>query len=118
MVNTGRGIPPGRGPHEPTPKGITVSDMTSGQPYHAKPGESLADIYNIPGIVLFIAGVVGLASTLTTAGSGFTRWVALGATATALCFIASVAVFWLEHERLRRLAQHRVPVQTETPTPE
>ncbi|WP_141810415.1 hypothetical protein [Nocardia bhagyanarayanae] len=90
-----------------------MSDNTSGQPYHAKPGESLADIYNIPGIVLFIAGVVGLASTLTAAGYGSTEWVALGATATAICFITSVAVFWLEHERLRRLAQARVPVPTE-----
>ncbi|WP_431965672.1 hypothetical protein [Nocardia sp. bgisy134] len=90
-----------------------MSDTTSGQQYHAKPGESLADIYNMPGIVLFIAGVVSLASTLTAAGDGFTRWVAVGATVTALCFISSVAVFWLEHERLRRLAQRRGPVRTE-----
>lgn len=73
--------------------------------YHAKPGESLADTYNIPGIVLFIGGVIGLACTLTAAGYGFGGWVALGATATALCFIVSVALFRLEHERLRRLAE-------------
>ncbi|MET8779439.1 hypothetical protein ABZV58_30945 [Nocardia sp. NPDC004654] len=91
-----------------------MSDKTSGQPYHAKPGESLADIYNIPGIVLFIAGVASLASTLTAAGSGSTEWVALGATATALSFITSVAVFWLEHERLRRLAQIPLSVSTES----
>ncbi|MGV9817189.1 hypothetical protein [Nocardia xishanensis] len=90
-----------------------MSDNTSDQPYHAKPGDSLADIYNVPGIVLFIAGVVSLASTITTAGSGFTGWVAIGAAVTALCFIASVAVFWLEHERLRRLAQATVAIRTE-----
>ncbi|MEV0030003.1 hypothetical protein [Nocardia sp. NPDC050793] len=90
-----------------------MSDKPSGQPYHAEPGQSLADIYNVPGIVLFIAGVVGLASTLTAAGSGSTDWIALGAAVTALCFIASVAVFWLEHERLRRLARSRVLIPTE-----
>ncbi|MFI9411443.1 hypothetical protein [Nocardia gamkensis] len=79
-----------------------MSDITSGRPYHAKPGESLADPYNIPGIVLFIVGVLGLASTLTIAGEGLTGWVVFGAIATVLCFVSSVAVFWLEHERLRR----------------
>lgn len=82
-----------------------MSDRTSGEPYHSKPGESLADPYNIPGIVLFIAGVAGLASTLTAAGYGFTGWTALGATVTALCFVTSVTLFVLEHERLRRLAR-------------
>ncbi|WP_433663199.1 hypothetical protein ACQPW1_14290 [Nocardia sp. CA-128927] len=82
-----------------------MSDMTSREPYHSKPGESLADTYNIPGIVLFIGGVVGLACTLTAAGYGFTGWVTLGASATALAFVVSVTLFLLEHERLRRLAQ-------------
>ncbi|MFC9439615.1 hypothetical protein [Nocardia sp. NPDC057030] len=75
--------------------------------YHSKPGESLADTYNIPGIVLFIGGVVGLACTLTAAGYGFAGWVAIGASATALSFLVSITLFVLEHERLRRLAQRR-----------
>ncbi|MEU7143908.1 hypothetical protein ABZ942_31005 [Nocardia sp. NPDC046473] len=86
-------------------RGGVVHDMTSREPYHSKPGESLADTYNIPGIVLFLGGVVGLACTLTAAGYGFAGWVAIGASATALLFIVSVALFLLEHERLRRLAQ-------------
>ncbi|MCP2279632.1 hypothetical protein [Nocardia amikacinitolerans] len=94
-----------------------MSDMASGQPYHANPGDSLADPYNIPGIVLFIAGVVGLASMLTAAGNGISGWVVIGSAATALCFVASVTVFFLEHERLRRLALRRVPVGTEPQTP-
>lgn len=85
--------------------GITLSHSTSGEIFHSKPGESLADPYNIPGILLFFAGVVGLASTLTAAGYGFGGWTALGAAATALCFVTSVTVFVLEHERLRRLAR-------------
>ncbi|WP_316574982.1 MULTISPECIES: hypothetical protein [Nocardia] len=84
-----------------------MSDTTSDAVYHSKPGESLADPYNIPGILLFLAGVVGLASTLTAAGYGFAGWAWLGAVATALCFTAAVAVFVLEHERLRRLARRR-----------
>ncbi|MEV6562104.1 hypothetical protein AB0M22_40725 [Nocardia sp. NPDC051756] len=83
--------------------------MTSSATYHSKPGESLADTYNIPGIVLFIGGVVGLACTLTAAGYGFAGWVAIGASATALSFLVSITLFVLEHERLRRLAQRRVP---------
>ncbi|MEV5837625.1 hypothetical protein [Nocardia sp. NPDC052112] len=55
--------------------------------------------------MLFIAGVVGLASTLTAAGYGFTGWTALGAIVTALGFVTSVTLFLLEHERLRRLAR-------------
>ncbi|MBF6301515.1 hypothetical protein IU459_28840 [Nocardia amamiensis] len=94
-----------------------MSDMASGQPYHAKPGDSLADPYNIPGIVLFLAGVVGLASTLTAAGYGFTDWIALGATATTLCFVASVTLLRLEHLRLRRLAQRCSPTPSEEPQP-
>ncbi|WP_067804718.1 hypothetical protein [Nocardia beijingensis] len=94
-----------------------MSDTTSGQPYHAKPGESLADPYNIPGIVLFIVGVLGLASTLTIAGEGLTDWVVFGAIATVLCFVSSVAVFWLEHERLRRLTRRRSPSGTQQHAP-
>ncbi|MEU2035917.1 hypothetical protein [Nocardia amamiensis] len=90
-----------------------MSDTSSGQPYHAKPGDTLADTYNIPGIVVFLAGVVSLACTLTAAGYGFTGWVALGATATALCFAASVTLFRLEHVRLRRLAQVRSSIRIE-----
>ncbi|WP_280313142.1 hypothetical protein [Nocardia abscessus] len=90
-----------------------MRDKTSAQPYHAKPGESLADPYNIPGIVLFLAGVVILASTITAAGNGFTGWAVLGGTATTLCFLASVTLLRLEHERLRRLAQRPSPVRTE-----
>lgn len=86
-----------------------MSDTTSHQPYHSKPGESLADTYNIPGIVLFIVGVVGLACTLTAAGYGFACWVVLGSTATTLCFLISITLFLLEHERLRRLAARRIP---------
>ncbi|QBS45348.1 hypothetical protein [Nocardia sp. CS682] len=88
-----------------------MSASTSGQRYHSKPGESLADTYNIPGIVLFLAGIVGLACTLTAAGYGFAGWAALGAGATALSFLVSVTLFLLEHERLRRLAERR-PVPT------
>lgn len=84
-----------------------MSDSISGAIYHSKPGESLADPYNIPGILLFLVGVVGLASTLTAAGYGFGGWAVLAAIATALCFTAAVAVFVLEHERLRRLAARR-----------
>ncbi|MFJ2662731.1 hypothetical protein ACIO14_00120 [Nocardia fluminea] len=84
-----------------------MSDITSSAAYHSKPGESLADPYNIPGILLFFAGIVGLASTLTAAGYGFGGWTALGAIATALSFTASIAVFVLEHERLRRRATRR-----------
>ncbi|MFD8246518.1 hypothetical protein [Nocardia sp. NPDC059691] len=114
----GRGIRPAAA-HFHRDEGIIMSDNASGRPYHAEPGESLADPYNIPGIVLFITGVAILATTLTTAGSGFTGWVTLGAAATVLCFAASVAVFWFEHERLRRLARHRSPLRAESrPNPQ
>lgn len=81
-----------------------MSDSTSGAAYHSKPGESLADPYNIPGILFFFLGIVGLASTLTAAGYGFSGWTTLGAIATTVSFTASIAVFVVEHERLRRLA--------------
>lgn len=84
-----------------------MSDSTANETFHSKPGDSLADPYNIPGILLFMAGVVGLASTLTAAGYGYGGWTALGAGATAVCFIASITVFVVEHERLRRLARRR-----------
>ncbi|MGW5924135.1 hypothetical protein ACWFPY_34520 [Nocardia fluminea] len=84
-----------------------MSDITSSAAYHSKPGDSLADPYNIPGILLFFTGTVGLASTLTAAGYGFGGWTALGAIATAVSFTASIAVFVLEHERLRRRATRR-----------
>jgi len=80
--------------------------------FHTKPGESLADPYNIPGIVLFALGVVGLASTLTAAAYGFPGWTKLGAATTALLFVTSVALFVLEHERLRRLAARRIRAET------
>ncbi|WP_280390357.1 hypothetical protein [Nocardia brasiliensis] len=82
-----------------------MSKNPSHAPYHSKPGESLADTYNLPGIALFLCGIVGTAGTLTAAGYGFTGWVALGSSATALCFGISVTLFLLEHERLRRLAE-------------
>ncbi|WP_280495406.1 hypothetical protein [Nocardia asiatica] len=91
-----------------------MSDTTSREPYHAKPGDSLADPYNIPGIVLFLVGMVGLAATLTAAGEGITGWVVAGAAATATCFVSSVTVFWVEHERLRRLAHGRSAIRTST----
>lgn len=84
-----------------------MSDSISSADYHSKPGESLADPYNIPGILLFFIGIIGLASTLTAAGYGFGGWTTLGAIATAVCFTASIAVFVLEHERLRKLAARR-----------
>ncbi|AFU01574.1 hypothetical protein [Nocardia brasiliensis] len=84
-----------------------MSDKSSRMPYHSKPGESLADTYNIPGIALFLCGIVGLACTLTAAGYGFAGWVILGSSATALCFGISITLFLLEHERLRRLAERR-----------
>ncbi|MFX0577912.1 hypothetical protein [Nocardia nepalensis] len=102
-----------------------MSSATFGEPFHTKPGESLADPFNIPGIVLFVLGVVGLASTLTAAAYGFAGWTKLGALATALLFITSISLFLLEHERLRRLATRRVvtefvatdPVAEEIPEP-
>ncbi|MGS2811406.1 hypothetical protein [Nocardia sp. MW-W600-9] len=84
-----------------------MTNRTSSQPYHGNPGESLADPYNIPGILLFLAGVVGLGSTLTAAGYGFAGWALLGVAATSLCFIASVSVFVVEFARVRRLARRR-----------
>ena len=84
-----------------------MSDSTSSVAYHSKPGESLADPYNIPGVLLFFTGIVGLASTLTAAGCGFSGWTTLGAIATVSSFTASIAVFVLEHERLRKLASRR-----------
>ncbi|MBF6215400.1 hypothetical protein IU469_30340 [Nocardia puris] len=84
-----------------------MSDSVTGAAYHNKPGQSLADPYNIPGILLFFTGIVGLASTLTAAGYGFGGWTTLGAIATATSFTGSIAVFVLEHERLRRLAARR-----------
>jgi uncharacterized membrane protein YcjF (UPF0283 family) len=87
--------------------------MTSGEVFHSKPGESLADPYNIPGVVLFTVGVVSLACTLTAAGYGFAGWTAIGGSTTALLFITSVLLFVLEHERLRQLAQRRPPVRFE-----
>lgn len=90
-----------------------MSDKTSHAPFHTKPGESLADTYNLPGIALFLCGIVGLACTLTAAGYGFTGWVVLGACATALCFGTSVTLFLLEHERLRRRAERRTVPPTQ-----
>ncbi|MEV6140176.1 hypothetical protein AB0L63_29850 [Nocardia sp. NPDC051990] len=84
-----------------------MSSATFGAPIHTKPGESLADSFNIPGIVLFALGVVGLASTLTAAAHGFAGWTKLAALTTALLFLTSISLFLLEHERLRRLATHR-----------
>ncbi|MFC4127784.1 hypothetical protein [Nocardia rhizosphaerae] len=81
-----------------------MSDSTNNEVYHSAPGTSLADPYNIPGILFFFAGVVGLASTLTAAGYGFGSWAAVGAIVTAVFFVASITVFVVEHERLRRLA--------------
>ncbi|WP_433716042.1 hypothetical protein ACQP2U_19965 [Nocardia sp. CA-084685] len=81
-----------------------MSNATFDAPFHTKPGESLADPFNLPGIVLFALGVVGLASTLTAAAYGFAGWTKLGALTTALLLLTSISLFLLEHERLRRLA--------------
>ncbi|WP_433527289.1 hypothetical protein ACQPZ2_22060 [Nocardia pseudovaccinii] len=91
-----------------------MSSATFDAPFHTKPGESLADPFNIPGIVLFALGVVGLASTLTAAAYGFAGWTKIGALTTALLFLTSISLFLLEHERLRRLATHRAVTEPAT----
>ncbi|WP_433191652.1 hypothetical protein ACQP1G_23230 [Nocardia sp. CA-107356] len=79
--------------------------------YHTKPGESSADPHSTPSIVLFMFGLLGLASTLTAAAFGLPDWTKLGA-ATALLFLASLAMFVLEFERQRRLAARRTGTET------
>lgn len=69
--------------------------------FHGQPGDAIADWRNIPGIVLFIAGVVALASTVTAAGDGAHGWMIAGAIATVMLFVAAIGIFVAENHRVR-----------------
>ncbi|WP_228001511.1 hypothetical protein [Nocardia australiensis] len=76
-----------------------AKDSTRKRPWHAQAGDLLLDNYNVPGLILCAFGIVGIACTLTAAGSGFTGWAQIGAVATAALWIVGIAALIVEHRR-------------------
>ncbi|WP_245714164.1 hypothetical protein [Nocardia vaccinii] len=64
-------------------------------------GEGLENERNLPGMILFVLGIVGLALTLTAAGYGFAGWSIVAAIVTILLIVAGTALLLREHMRMK-----------------
>ena len=64
-------------------------------------GEGIEDSYNLPGIILWVVGIVALGLTLTAAAYGFGGWAIIGAVVCAIGVLGGSVWLILEHRRIK-----------------